>query len=418
MYGEIITIGDELISGRTLDLNAKYAADRLTAAGFRITRITSVGDDHIMVSKTLARALKSSRFVIITGGLGPTDDDMTNEIVAAALNRSLCLDPQMLEMIKRYVDAAGLEMTPSIEKMAWLPEGSRILNPQGPACGCCIEEQDVQLYFLPGVPDQMRQLLDKYVLPEILKLYENVPASGQRILKLYGINEPDITEIIKEIHGNIGEVKLGFYPNFPENHITLSLSGKDKPSVLEELDRVEDQIRRLFSPFIFASGNQEMEGIVGQALTDRAMTISVAESCSGGLICHRLTNVPGSSLYFQGGVVVYSNQAKQDLLHVRSDTLEAHGAVSDQTVREMVQGLMNRFKTDMGLAVTGIAGPEGGSREKPVGTVYIGLASADGIFSGKYRFRGNREQIKMNTAMMAMDWVRRHLDGNTFISGI
>ena len=418
MYGEIITIGDELISGRTLDLNAKYAASRLTASGLRVTRITSVGDDHKMVSKTLAKALESSRFVIVTGGLGPTSDDMTNEIVAAALNRSLCLDQQVFERVKRYVEAEGLEMTPSIEKIAWLPEGSRILNPEGSVCGCCIIEQDVRLYFLPGVPDQMRHLLDKFVLPEVLNLYEDIPSVGQRILKLYGINESDISETFKELRGKTGNVVLGFYPNFPENHITLSLSSKDKPTVVEELDVVENEIRRLVGSYVFAFGNQEMEEVVGRELIDRGMTISVAESCSGGLIGHRLTNVPGSSAYFRGGVVVYSNQSKIDLLHVNPDTLDAHGAVSDQTVREMVRGVRDRFKTDLGIAVTGIAGPDGGSKEKPVGTVYIGLAAADKIFSGKYHFWGHREQVKSDTSMMALDWTRRYLNGNPFLPGI
>jgi len=418
MYGEIITIGDELISGRTLDLNAKYAAGRLTASGLRVTRITSVGDDHIMVSKTLAKALESSKFVIVTGGLGPTSDDMTNEIVAAALNRSLRLDRQVLERVKKFVEAEGLEMTPSIEKMAWLPEGSRILNPEGSVCGCCIEEQDVRLYFLPGVPNQMRHLLDNFVLPEILNLYEDIPSVGQRVLKLYGITESDISETLKELQSKIENVVLGFYPNFPENHITLSLSSKDKLAVAEELDVVENEIRRLVGSFVFASGNQEMEEVVGRELIDRGMTISVAESCSGGLIGHRLTNVPGSSTYFRGGVVVYSNQSKIDLLHVNPDTLDAHGAVSDQTVREMVRGVRDRFQTDLSVAVTGIAGPDGGSKEKPVGTVYVGLAAADDIFSGKYHFWGRREQVKLDTSMMALDWVRRYLDGNPFLPGI
>ncbi len=418
MYGEIITIGDELISGKILDLNASYAAGRLTASGLRVTRITSVGDDHKMVSKTLSKALKTSRFIVVTGGLGPTDDDMTNKIVAAVLNRSLCLNQQMLKWVERYTEAKAIEMTPSIEKMAWLPEGSRILNPEGLMCGCCIVEQDVHLYFLPGVPDQMRHLLDKFVLPELLSLYKTVPAVGQRILKLFGVKEPDIAETLKELRGKTGDVVLGFYPQFPENHITLSLSGKDEPTVTDELGKVEKEIRRLVGSYVIAAGNQSMEEVVGRMLLDKDMTISVAESCSGGLIGHRLTNVPGSSAYFQGGVVVYSNQSKADLLHVNPKTLETHGAVSNQTVREMARGVRDLFKTDLGLAVTGIAGPDGGSKEKPVGTVHIGLAAGDEVISDKYRFWGNREEVKLETSIMALDWVRRYLNGNPFLPGI
>lgn len=418
MYGEIITIGNELISGRTLDLNAWYAAGRLTASGFRVMRITTVGDDPARLSKALKKAVEQSRFVVITGGLGSTEDDITNEIVAEALNRPLCLDEEMFDLIKSYVGARGTEMSPSLEKMAWMPQGSKMLNPKGVACGFSLIENKVRLYFLPGVPDQMRYLMDKFVLPEILLHYKTLPVLRQRILKLYGLSEPSIAEILKDLPGRTENIILGFYPRYPENHITISLRGRDEPTVTSELDRMEKEIRILVGPFIFATGNQRMEGVVGEVLRKRGLTISVAESCTGGLIGNLLTNVAGSSHYFQGGVVVYSNQSKVDLLSVSRETIEKYGAVSDQTVREMVEGIKKRINTDIGLAVTGIAGPEGGSKEKPVGTVHIGMAAGNEIFSKKYRFWGTREQVKLNTAMMALDWVRRYLNGDSFLPGL
>ncbi len=418
MYGEIITIGNELSSGRTLDLNSWYAAGRLTASGLRVTRITSVGDDHKMVSDALKRAVEASRFVIVTGGLGSTDDDITNEIVAQALNRPLCLDQQMLEQIKDYARASKIKITSSLEKMAWMPEGSRMLNPEGTACGFSLIEKEVHLYFLPGVPDQMRYLMDKIVLPEILSRYKTLPIMRQRILKLYGLNEPGIAEIFKKIQGKTGNIVFGFYPRFPENHITISLRGQDEPTVIKELDRVEMKVRRLVGSYIFAAGDQNMEEVVGHLLLEKNLSISVAESCTGGLIGHRLTSVPGSSSYFHGGVVVYSNQSKVDLLRVDPRTLETHGAVSERTVEEMARGVKDRIKTDLGLAVTGIAGPDGGTRQKPVGTVHVGLAARDKTFSREYRFWGNRVQVKLNSSMMALDWVRRYLNGNPFLPGI
>ncbi len=418
MYGEIITIGNELSSGRTLDLNSWYAAGRLTASGLKVTRITSVGDDHKMVSDALKRAVEASRFVIVTGGLGSTDDDITNEIVAQALNRPLCLDQQMLEQIKDYARASKIKITSSLEKMAWMPEGSRMLNPEGTACGFSLIEKEVRLYFLPGVPDQMRYLMDKIVLPEILSRYKTLPIMRQRILKLYGLNEPGIAEIFKKIQGKTGNIVFGFYPRFPENHITISLRGQDEPTVTKELDRVEMEVRRLVGPYIFAPGDQNMEEVVGHLLLEKNLSISVAESCTGGLIGHRLTSVPGSSSYFHGGVVVYSNQSKADLLRVDPRTLETHGAVSERTVEEMARGVKDRIKTDLGLAVTGIAGPGGGTRQKPVGTVHVGLAARGKTFSREYRFWGNRGQVKLNSSMMALDWVRRYLNGNPFLSGI
>jgi nicotinamide-nucleotide amidase len=418
MQGEIITIGNELTSGRTLNLNAWYAAGRLTASGLSVTRITSVGDDFKMVSDALKKAMQASRFVIATGGLGSTEDDMTNEIVAKALKRPLCLDRQMFEQIKCHAEARDMEITPSLEKMAWMPEGSRMLNPEGTVCGFSLMEKEVRLYFLPGVPDQMRYLLDKFVLPEILKVFKTLPVMRQRILKLYGLNEPSIAEILKKLHVKTAGIVLGFYPHFPENHITISLRGIDEPTVTKELDRVEKEIRRLVGSYIFSDANHGMEEVVGHMLAEKNLTISVAESCTGGMIGHMLTNVPGISAHFLGGIVVYSNQSKAELLNVREETLKRYGAVSDQTVREMAFGIRKYLKTDLGLAVTGIAGPDGGSKEKPVGTVHIGLAAQENTYSGKYRFWGNREQVKSNTSMMALDWVRRWLNGDPFLPGI
>jgi nicotinamide-nucleotide amidase len=415
MHGEIITIGNELTSGRILDLNAWYAAGRLTASGLRVTRITTVGDDPEKLSKALKRAVEQSRFVIATGGLGSTEDDVTNEIVAKTLSRSLCLNQEMFQLIKSYVQRRGIEMSSPLEKMAWMPDGSKMLDTEGTACGFSLVEDEVRLYFLPGVPDQMRYLMDKFVLPEILLHCKTLPVLRQRILKLYGLTEPRIAELLKDLPETNEKLLLGFYPHYPENHITISLRGHDEPTVMSELDKMEKEIRNLVGPYIFATGNQRMEDVLGEMLRQRGSTISVAESCTGGLIGNLLTNTPGSSTYFLGGVVVYSNQSKVDLLDVSPETLQKYGAVSDQTVREMAEGVKKRLNADIGLSVSGIAGPDGGTKEKPVGTVHIGLASDNETFSGKYRFWGNREQIKLNTSMMALDWVRRYLNEDSFL---
>jgi nicotinamide-nucleotide amidase len=260
--------------------------------------------------------------------------------------------------------------------------------------------------------------MDKIVLPELLSQYKTLPVLRQRILKLYGLSEPAIAEILKDLTKRTGDVILGFYPHFPENHITISLRGHDEPTVIHELDKIEEEIRTLVGSYIFGTGNDRMESVVGEMFSEKKLTISVAESCTGGLIGNLLTNVAGSSNYFQGGVVVYSNQSKVDLLRVSPETINRYGAVSDQTVREMAQGVKRLLKTDMGLAVTGIAGPDGSSREKPVGTVHIGLAAGDETFTGKYRFWGTREQVKLNTSMMALDCMRRYLNGDPFLPGI
>jgi len=418
MYGEIITIGDELISGRVVDLNAWYAAGRLTATGLRVIRVTTVGDDQEGISRALQKALAESQFVIITGGLGSTDDDMTNEIAASALNRPLCLDEEMCEQIKAYVAVRGLKMSRAFEKMAWMPEDAKILRPKENVCGFSLVENKVRLYFLPGVPEQMRYLMDEVVIPDLLLHCTALPTLKHKVLKLYGINEPSIAEKLRDLPGKGGNIILGFYPRFPENHITLSLRGDDEPSVNGELDIMEREIRSRVGSFIFATGDQTMEGVVGGMLLQKKLTLSVAESCTGGLIGNLLTNVPGSSGYFLGGVIVYANKAKMDLLRVSKEILDTHGAVSDPVAREMAAGVRRELKTDLGLSVTGVAGPDGGTEEKPVGTVHIGLAFRDETFSAKYRFWGNREQNKLNSAVMALDWVRRVLYGNPFLPGL
>jgi len=416
MLGEIITIGDELISGRVVDLNAWYAAGKLTASGLVVSKVTTVGDDFESVSKALMEAMRHADFVIVTGGLGSTEDDQTNQIVASALKRPLCLDKEMFDRIQKYVKARDIEMSPSFEKLAWMPKDARLINPKGDVCGFTLVENRVRLYFLPGVPEQMRHLMDEFVIPEILLHCEAVPVMKHRMLKVYGLSEPSIAEVLRNLPRK--EVILGFYPQFPENRITISLRGEDEPRVESEVDFVEKEIRSRLGPHVFGSGSQTMESVVGEMLAQKGLTLSVAESCTGGLISHLLTNVPGSSDYFQGGITVYSNQSKVDLLCVSPETIRKHGAVSDQAVREMAEGVRRKLKTDIGIAVTGVAGPAGGSKEKPVGTVHLGLNSELRTVSQKYRFWGNRDQNKLNSAMMALDWVRRHLNGHPFLSGL
>ncbi len=417
MYGEIITIGDELTSGLKLNLNARYAAGRLTACGLKVKRITSVGDNYPMVAEALKRAIGESQFVIVTGGLGSTEDDRTSEIVAKALQRPLCLDKDMLRLIQKYVKDMGIDLTPSLEKMAWMPDGARILNPEGHACGFCLVEKGIRLYFLPGVPEQMRYLLDKVVIPELLSLWPG-EAIHTRIIKIFGLREPDLSEIFKQVEARTGEVLVGFYPHFPEIHITLSLKGEDEQSVAGELERVDKEISGLLGPYIFARGEETLEEVVGRLLRKAGLKVAVAESCTGGLIGHRITSVAGSSDYFQGGIICYSNRAKVKLLGVGEATLAKHGAVSHLTATQMALGVRQELEADVGVAATGIAGPSGGTDEKPVGTVFIGLAAGQEVFSRQYRFWGDRGQIKLQSATMALDWIRRYVRGDSFLPGI
>jgi len=418
MQTEIIIIGNELISGRKRDLNAWHASGCLLSHGLEVSEITTVGDNYDTLSSVLRAAVERSHFIIVTGGLGPTEDDLTTEIVSKALGRPLFLDQTVLDHIKENAEKSGLNWSPSLEKLARLPRGAKILDPKGEMCGFSLSEGDSLLYFLPGVPEQMRELMRGFVVPDILRRYRPANIPRHRTLKVYGLSESHIAETFKDLSDELKGVMFGFYPSFPENHITITVRGKNEVEVERESRRAEEKIRKLLGPYIFASDDETMEAIVGESLMERKMTLSVAESCTGGLIGHRLTSISGSSLYFERGVIVYSNRSKVEMLGVKQQTIDSYGAVSDETVREMAEGIRKIAKTDMGLAVTGIAGPLGGTEDKPVGTVFIGFSVDGKVFSGQYRFSGERDKIKLNTSEMALDWVRRYLNGHSFIPGV
>ncbi|NVM26255.1 MAG: CinA family nicotinamide mononucleotide deamidase-related protein [Desulfobacterales bacterium] len=418
MLTEIIIIGNELISGRTRDLNGWYASGCLLSCGLEVSGITTVGDNYDTLSSVLGAAVKRSHFIIVTGGLGPTEDDLTTKIVSRVLDRPLFLDQAVLDHLKDKTKEIDMRWSPSLENLAWLPRGAKILDPKGEMCGFSLSEGDSLLYFLPGVPEQMREMMNRFVIPDILRRYTPATVPRHRILKVYGLSESYIADVFKGLSAELAGVMFGFYPAFPENHITITVRGKKDEETERELDRTEERVRGLLGPYVFASDEKTMEAVVGDLLKERKMTISLAESCTGGLIGHRLTSIPGSSLYFERGIIVYSNKSKIEMLGVKKQTIDTYGSVSDQAVREMAEGIKEIAKTDMGLAVTGIAGPSGGTEEKPVGTVFIGLSVDGKILSGKYCFSGQRDKVKLTTSEMALDWVRRYLDGHPFIPGI
>lgn len=418
MIGEIITIGDELISGRTQDINAWYIAGMLTKAGLKIRRMTSVGDDPKMVSRMLKETLEGSNFVIVTGGLGSTEDDITNQVVAEAFGRPLALNEAMAEKIRKVATKRKIPITESLLKMAYMPEGSKLLSEKGVTCGFYLIEKQIPIYFLPGIPEQVRYLLDNVVIPDIKTRLNVREKSAFRVIRTYGISEPEIAEALKKTELCGGSVVFGFYPRFPENHITISADGPDEFTIKELLDEAQAGVVNTLKDYVFSVENEEMEEVVGKKLKEEGLTLSTAESCTGGLLGHRITNVPNSSSYYLGGVVAYSNDLKMNILGVKKSTLQGKGAVSEETVIEMAEGIKRLTGSHMAVSISGIAGPSGGSELKPVGTVCIGFCARDIQEAKTYRFFGSRAQIKENSAAMALDWIRRYMYGYPFISGI
>jgi nicotinamide-nucleotide amidase len=411
LQGEIIATGTELITGQVADCNATYAARRLHEVGLAVTRITTVGDRAGLIREVLAQGLCRSRFIIITGGLGPTEDDVTLPAAALALDRRLVVHQGMLARIRRCLGERQIPWEERYASLALMPEGAQLLDPGGRACGFALKHREVRLFFLPGVPQEMCSLLDEVVLPSLLEWAGPGEHCARRTLRFFGIPEVRLQEVISGLAEFQQGVAVGFYPDFPENRLSLTVRGPDRDELEAELNRLTAALAREVGEALLGPDEAPLEEVVGRALRERRLTLAVAESCTGGLIGDRLTNVAGSSDYFLGGVVSYSNAAKHDLLGVPAEILERHGAVSLETAQEMARGVRRVFGADLGLAVTGIAGPGGGSPEKPVGTVYLGLATAEGEEVWLGQFYGTRSQIKALTAETALDRLRRELKG-------
>jgi len=409
MQGEIITTGTELITGRVSDSNARYAARRLHEAGLAVQRITILGDQSPLFQEILAEGLARSQFIIITGGLGPTEDDITVAAAAHALNRRLLLDDVLLTRIRRCLAQRRIPWEERYARLALVPEGAQILDPGGRACGFALNHDSVRLFFLPGVPDEMQLLFDAFVLPALVESAGGGECLAHRTLRLFGISEIQLQEVVCRLPEFQQGVAVGYYPCFPENHLSLTLRGPDQAALKAGLDRLTASLAREVGEVLLGYDDATLEELVGRRLRERRLSLALAESCTGGLIGHRLTNVPGASDYFGGGVVSYSNAAKHDLLRVPAEVMAQRGAVSPETALHMARGVRALFHADLGLAVTGIAGPGGGAPDKPVGTVYISLAAPEGEDVWHYYFQGSREEIKALTAETALDRLRRKL---------
>jgi nicotinamide-nucleotide amidase len=398
-----------LITGQVADFNARYAARQLHEACLEVQSITVLGDAAPLFQETLGRALGRSRFIIITGGLGPTDDDLTVAAAGEALGLKLFQDEALLARIRRCLAERGLPWQERYARLALIPEGATVLDPGGAACGFSLKHQDTWLFFLPGVPQEMRLMFDSLVLPALVAVGGPGECLVQRTLRLFGITEMQLQEVISRLGEFAQGVGIGYYPNFPETHLTLTLRGPERQALEEAMERLTAVLGEAVGERLLGPDAGTLEELVGRRLREQGLSLAVAESCSGGLICHRLTNVPGSSDYFFGGVVAYSNAAKMDLLRVPPETLAAKGAVSAETAQAMAAGVKEVFHSSLGLSVTGIAGPSGATPGKPVGTVYLGLATAKGVAAQHYRFHGDREMIKTLSAQTALDWLRREL---------
>jgi nicotinamide-nucleotide amidase len=409
MKAEIISIGDELLYGEITDTNSTFIAEKLTGEGIEVVFSTSVGDDVNKIAEVFGSAGSRADVIIATGGLGPTSDDLTKKAIVKAFKRNLVFREEILKEIEKSFEKSGLSMPKVNQNQALIPQGAKPLaNWWGVAPGIFIEEENKLFFALPGVPLEMKWMLENEVLP-ILRSKKSDGFIIRKTLKTTGIPESVIYEKIEGLIDPKGDVKIAFLPSYLGVDVRLTASLKQKNEAETKIEELEKKIREILGTYIYGTDDQTLEEVVGKLLSEKGKTIAVAESCTGGLIGAKFTNISGSSKYFERGVVTYSNQAKIELLGVPQETIDRYGAVSQEVALLMAEGVRKLAKIDYGLSSTGIAGPTGGTPEKPVGLVYIGFACENDSFTQKFQFGGDRIINRERAAQAALNMVRLFL---------
>lgn len=406
---EIMAVGSELLTPYFQDTNSLYLTERLNELGMEVNYKTIVSDSWDELLLGINQALSRADLVLAIGGLGPTRDDRTREAFAAALERKLVFKKELLRKIKARFQRRGLSMPAVNKKQAYIIDGAQVLeNRNGTAPGLWLETGMKTIVLLPGPPSELKPMFDYAVWPRLQKFRAGYAV--RKVLKITGLTESVVETLISDIYPQDSDLNVTTlaYPGQIELHLTAHSRESQRRAEIKAENLAKKFLTRL-KDNVFSEQGEELEEVVGKLLRDKNKTVSVAESCSGGFLGHRITNVSGSSDYFLMGVVAYSNEAKMNMLGVRPELLQKHGAVSSQVARAMAEGIRKISSSTFGLAVTGIAGPKGGTPEKPVGLVYISLAWDKGSEVSKNLFLGKRKSIKFQSTQKALDMLRRHL---------
>jgi len=408
MKSEIIAIGSELLTPDRLDTNSLYITSRLNRLGISVERKTVVGDEHKQLCDAFRESLARADLVIATGGLGPTEDDLTREALSETLSRRLVLNHDVLHAIEARFKRFGRPMAERNARQAMVPEGATVLpNANGTAPGLWVESDGRIVVLLPGPPHELKGIFGEEVEPRLARVAGGVRLHA-RELRTVGVPESDLDERISPVYKKYGDVQTTILAGMGEIQIHFRTWSKDAQAAEQMLDELVERTSQLLGDSIFTVSGQSMEGIVAAELTRNNATIAVAESCTGGLLAERLTRIPGSSSYFLGGVICYSNEMKTAWADVPAAQIEARGAVSPEVAQALATGIRLRTGATLGIGITGIAGPGGGSPEKPVGLVHIALADAAGSTERPARFSGDRERIRWFASQTALDMVRRY----------
>lgn len=408
MKAEIITVGTEILLGDILNTNCRYLSRELAAMGIEMYYQITVGDNEQRLLKTLEESLNRSDIVICTGGLGPTEDDITKEVCAKYFGYELELHkPSLDAMLERFKNMNRIP-TKNNEKQAYFPKEAYVLkNDNGTAPGCIMKKEGKIIVVLPGPPKEMEPMFENYVKPYLLKLTDDVIES--EILRIIGVGESKVENDILDIIDTQTNPTIATYAKGYECTLRITAKAKTVQEAKELIKPMSDEMKKRFGQSLYAIGETSIEDVVAQILVENNLKIAVAESCTGGMVSASLINYPGISSVFMEGCVTYSNEAKMKSLGVKKETLDVYGAVSSECAKEMASGVAKRYNTNIGIATTGIAGPEGGTSEKPVGLVYFGIYINGKVISKKYVFNGNRQNIRERATKTILNDLRLEL---------
>ncbi|OYT12260.1 MAG: competence/damage-inducible protein A [Bacteroidetes bacterium 4572_112] len=406
---DIISIGDEILIGQIVNTNSSWMADKLNSKALPINRIIAIADSKKAITEALIDSGNSAKLVLVTGGLGPTKDDITKKTVCELFGGKLIVNKEVEEHVRSFFIKRGRDLTKLNSDQALVPDNCVVIfNAQGTAPAMYFIKDETHYVFMPGVPFEMKGLMTSWVIPHFSSLCE-VPYIAQKTVLTSGMGESFLAEKISQWENDLGDnTSLAYLPSPGKVRLRISVKSDKKELADSTLEKHIYDLHQIIPDLIYGYNNDTLEGIVGQLLTSNNSTIATAESCTGGLIAHKLTSIAGSSTYFIGGITAYNNSIKQAMLNIPESTIEEHGAVSEEVAKLMAKNVREIMGTDIGISTTGIAGPSGGSEDKPVGTVWIGFATKDTISAKKYLFGDQRERNTNWSVQTALNTIRKH----------
>ncbi|MEN0004911.1 MAG: competence/damage-inducible protein A [Bacteroidota bacterium] len=408
MKAHIITIGDEILIGQVVDTNSAWMGQQLNLLGATLNHIDSISDEAEDIQAALGRALQTADLILMTGGLGPTKDDITKKAIADFFGVALEFHQPTYDRILRIFERLGRETTPAHKAQCYMPANATLLrNKMGSAPGMWFEHEDTILVSMPGVPYEMKSIMQEEVFPR-LKNHFKLQTVLHRTILTVGEGESRIAARIEDIEDNLPKhIKLAFLPNLGKVRLRLSTKGANEQALQQELNHYVQQIEARIPELVFGHDKELLEEVVGRTLQERGLSLTTAESCTGGFLAHKITSVPGSSAYFMGSIIAYANDVKVNQLRVKPETLATHGAVSEATVKEMVVGALQLMHTDIAIAVSGVAGPGGGTPEKPVGTVWLAVGNNEQIQTRKLQIGKDRLKNIQYATVQALNMIRK-----------